>query len=273
VVDFDLQKVKAHRDAAGITDDEKLDFDGNHWADENAKAIARQACCEFHHDVSAQFDVCKALLRSVARKLACWPSGQEMRRAYAMREQARSCGRVLPVHEFVASRGGGFLCVSCGLHTKKRKSLLSSRLCWPMCSHVVVALHKAQQLGHRMCKFVETPEFVHSEHARPFYACKCCGRHAVRQFRGLHDKCLSHKSNSWRRIFIHGKHPRSGIPLLLVGDIRLPEVWDPAMFDVQRFMPAIVKMHELDGGLSKRRNRHDCLNLDDSQGSVVSESD
>ena len=166
---------------------------------------------------------------------------------------------------FVESRGV-WSCVSCFVCTRSERRLrdLQKSVCRPMMSKDVKSCIIAQNRGHKLVRIHEVSD---TRQLCPIYACQRCGCFAQRQFRKLGDECRLGKgqsSNSHRRIFVHGKHPRTGAVLCPPQRLGLPVAVDPACVVLHEFHPSAAVVH------ARARASHA---LDAHEASPISESD
>ena len=167
-------------------------------------------------------------------------------------------------HDFVCCSSGVWYCVACFVSSRSehRMSCMRKASCRPTDSHIVQQLHHAVQHEHKMCRFDV------ADWQRPIYACCRCGSYSMEQLRGLKQPCAGvqgRMKNSWRIIFVNGRHPRLNLVLGQKQPLELPRVWDAS-----RFQPPGLAA----GPPKAAPNRRVASSaLDDAEAAVISESD
>ena len=76
---------------------------------------------------------------------------------------------------------------------------------------------------------------------RPTVACKACGAYMMEQCRSLGSRCRGklHRLSNWRRIFVHGRHPRLNALVKAIVPLHVPVV-----FDAEHFKAEVVWQHD-----------------------------
>ena len=134
--------------------------------------------------------------------------------------------------------------------------------CRALNSNFYKAIREATLHDHKLVAFDQSCSGV----GQQLIACKACGSYATKQFRGLHRSCVGavrgRRTNSWKRLFAHGRNPSSGRRLGEFGPFFLPEIWDPELCDFGYCVSGAV-------GLKEARHH----GMDDPEGDPFSDSD
>ena len=171
----------------------------------------------------------KAWLRHSAEQLCKWETKPTNLQAMSGNAAALA---IMHAFEWVDAGGSGgsggcYVCRHCFCATRSKRRLreLNAHHCAPMHARLYKQVLCSVNLGHE----VWITYFAADEsRLSPIVVCRKCGAHAGRQFRALGCVCKGggRAINSWRRVFLHGRHPRCGSKLVAPVRLEVPTAWN-----------------------------------------------